>query len=250
MVAPTLIGDDRIHGDPNDMLLHYALGDLPCFTDDRCVRVAWCRYAHRGVHLLREVTVPRQQRRYVFSPKFEFRVDAAFDDVIRACAERTDARSWITPDLVEGYRALHRLGFAHSYEAWCDGKLAGGAFGVHIGAYASVDSMFYRVSHASKAAYGRALGLLKERGFVVVDSNPVEDPSRNYGEEWVPAWRFDELLREAVGRRATLVDDRPCPDLPWQVRQLLPVARFMRKVAEKLRPRSATAMGADRAPAS
>jgi leucyl/phenylalanyl-tRNA--protein transferase len=112
--------------------------------------------------------------------------------------------------------------------------LAGGCFGVQIGSYISVESMFYRVSHASKAAYGRTLLHLKQRGFTLVDSNPVDDPSRNYGEEWIPSWRYEELLRQALDRRVSLVEGGSCPDLPRSVRRRLPIARLVRKIARKV----------------
>jgi leucyl/phenylalanyl-tRNA--protein transferase len=229
-----LASSPTISADPNDILAHYALGDMPCFLGDEGTPVEWVAHPHRGVHLLKDVAVPRGQRRYVFSPRFEFRCDTAFDEVLRACATRRTGRSWILPAFVDGYSKLFEMGFAHSYEAWQDGELAGGCFGVHIGAYASVESMFYRVSHAGKAAYGRALLHLKQRGFLLVDSNPVADVSRNYGEEWIPQWQFERLLRHAIGVPVSLDDGRPAPRLPAKVRMILPVARVMRALRRKL----------------
>ncbi|HYE21078.1 MAG TPA: leucyl/phenylalanyl-tRNA--protein transferase [Tepidisphaeraceae bacterium] len=229
-----MLRTSRITSDPLDILRHYALGDLVGYQKNEDTPTVWQREAHRGVHLLGEVRVPKSQRRYVFHPKFELRFDTAFEAVLRACAERPTGRSWVTPPLVDGYLALHRMGFAHSFEAWCDGQLAGGCFGVQIGSYISVDSMFYTVSNASKAAYGQALVRLKERGFTLVDSNPVSDEARNYGEEWVPQWRYEELLAAAIDGHATLADHVPCPPLPDKVRRGLPLARFVRKVAVKV----------------
>jgi leucyl/phenylalanyl-tRNA--protein transferase len=126
------------------------------------------------------------------------------------------------------------MGFAHSFETWQDNKLVGGCFGVHIGAFMSIESMFYRVSHASKAAYGQALMKLKERAFALVDSNPVKDVSRNYGEEWIPQWMFEGLLRRAIEIKVSIADDNPCPPIPPKVRHLLPMARVMRKIVRKV----------------
>jgi leucyl/phenylalanyl-tRNA--protein transferase len=230
-----VIRSDRITADPFDLLAHYALGDTPGYTGGEGSPVRWLREAHRGVHLLREVAVPRGQRRYVYSPGFEFRVDTAFEEVVRACAGRP--QTWILPELVEGFSHLHRMGFAHSYEAWQGGRLVGGCFGVHVGAYASVESMFYRVSHASKAAYGRALELLKRRGFVLVDSNPVKDASRNYGEEWLPRWKFEGLRRAAMARPGSWPEGGRGPMLPARVRRMLPVHRVVRKLAHAMQGR-------------
>lgn len=224
-----------VSDDPCDMLLHYCLGDQAGYTNGEGSPTAWYRTRHRGVHLLNSIPVPKSQQRYVFSPQFEFRIDAAFERVLRSCAstQRTGF-TWITPPLIEGYLKLHGMGFAHSFEAWCDGELAGGCFGVQIGAYHSIESMFYNVSHASKAAYGRALHRLKERGFTLIDSNPVADDSRNYGEEWIPHWRFEMLLKDAMGRTATLDDEMRCPELPVAMARKLPWLRLARKVRDRI----------------
>jgi len=227
-----VVRTSHISADPFEILRHYALGDLIGYKDDEGSPTVWARDEHRGVHLLRAISVPRSQKRYVFDPKFEIRFNTAFDRVLRGCAnlDRT-GYTWITPDLFEGYSALHKMGFAHSFEAWCDGQLAGGCFGVQIGGYVSVESMYYNISHASKAAYGQTLYHLKERGFRVVDSNPVKDAARNYGEEWIPQWRFEELLDAAMKTPATLTNQTPSALLPDEVRRKLPLARFVRKVA-------------------
>lgn len=235
-VASTLVGSDRITADPYDMLAHYALGDIPCYVAGEGSDVAWIRQSHRGVHLLEEITIPKSQRRYVMSPRFEFHINRAFGEVVAGCADTSRTGfTWIGPELVETYTKLHEMGFAHSFEAWCDGELAGGCFGVQIGSYMSVESMFHRASHASKAAYGRGLMLLKERGFLLVDSNPCDDSSRNYGEEWVAQWRFEELLREAIERPASLWPNQDPLPLPPKVKRILPLARVVRSLARKVR---------------
>lgn len=237
-ITPGLVGSERITADPYDMLTHYALGELPCYVAGEGSDVAWVHSAHRGVHLLREISIPKSQRRYVFSPRFEFRVDCQFYEVVRACANTSRTGfTWITPELIQAYQKLHEMGFAHSFEAWCEGKLAGGCFGVQIGAYMSIDSMFHRISHASKAAYGRGLILLKERRFTLVDSNPCTDTSRNYGEEWIAQWRFEKLLRDAIDRPATLSDERAPLALPIKVKVTLPLGRVVRSLARKFRGR-------------
>ena len=230
-----MLTSDHISADPYDMLTHYALGDMPGYTGGEGSPVRWLRQAHRGVHLLRSIDVPKGQRRYVFSPRLEFRLDTAFAEVLRACADRprTGHQTWILPELVDAFRKLHDMGFAHSYETWQDGQLVGGCFGVHIGGYASVESCFHRVSHASKAAYGRALTHLKARGFGLVDSNPVKDTSRNYGEEWIPRWKFEGLLRHAVEQPVALLEGAQPPLLPKPVRRAVRMARLIRRLSNR-----------------
>ena len=227
----TLRISSHITADPIDILAHYALGDLPCFIDEEPSPVAWISDAHRGVHLLKSVAIPRSQRRYVFSPGFELRFDTAFDEVVRACATRSSGHTWIIPPLLEGYLKLFEMGFAHSFEAWQDGRLVGGCFGVQIGGYASIESTFYRVSNAGKVAYGRSLLHLQARGFLLVDSNPVADPALNYGEEWIPRWKFEGLLRHAIEQRVSLVEGGAAPTLPRSVRRAVRMGRLIRRLS-------------------
>jgi leucyl/phenylalanyl-tRNA--protein transferase len=235
MAVSAVLGSNHISADPIDILLHYALGLSAVPTRGEGSRVAWVRFTHHGVHLLRNIDIPKSQMRYVFSPKFEIRYDTAFDEVLLACADISrNGHTWIVPELIEGYTRLYEMGFAHSFEAWHEGKLAGGCFGVHMGSFITVESMFYRVSNASKAAYGQTLVRLKERGFTLVESNPVDDVSRNYGEEWIPQWRYEELLAEAIDHPAGLTDDCPAPPLPAGVRRMLPLARVVRKLGRKI----------------
>jgi len=130
--------------------------------------------------------------------------------------------------------ALHKLGFAHSFEAWNEGKLVGGAFGVQLGSMISCDSMFHRMSNASKAAYGQTLVHLQKRGFKVVDTNGVANHQVNYGEEWIPQWRYERLILECLRESPSLTDGRPNPPLPWEVRALIPALRPARKVLNRL----------------
>jgi leucyl/phenylalanyl-tRNA--protein transferase len=221
----------HITADPIEILTHYALGDMPCFIGEEPSPVAWISDAHRGVHLLKSVAIPRSQRRYVLAPAFELRIDAAFEEVVRACATRSSGHTWIIPPLLEGYLKLFEMGFAHSFEAWRDGRLAGGCFGVHVGGYASIESTFYRVSNAAKVAYGRGLMHLQARGFLLVDSNPVANPALNYGEEWIPRWKFEGLLRHAIEQPRAVVEGGATPVLPRSVRRAVRMARLIRRLS-------------------
>jgi leucyl/phenylalanyl-tRNA--protein transferase len=218
-----------------DMIWHYASGEMPCYLDGEFSDVGWVRYTHRGVQFLDKINIPRKQRRYVFSPKFEIKYNKAFDEVLEGCADISrDGRTWITPELAEGYRAMHRLGYAHSFEAWQDGKLVGGALGIQIGGYITCETMFHRVSNASKAAWGQTIVRLQERGFKWIDTNCVAVHKVEYGEEWLPQWKFEKLLAEALKEEHSLADDIPCPPVPWIVKAGLPVARIFRAIRRRL----------------
>jgi leucyl/phenylalanyl-tRNA--protein transferase len=112
-----------------------------------------------GVHVSRRLARTLRQRR------FRVTIDAAFDDVVAGCAERGTEETWITPAMRAAYGRLHRLGWAHSIETWTDGALAGGLYGVAVGGLFAAESMFHRVTDASKVAlvalaqHARAVGI-------------------------------------------------------------------------------------------
>lgn len=191
------------------MLWHIAAGYFPGFVDSRQGQAGWVKMSHRGVQRLDRVVIPRKQKPYVFHPKWEIRMDTAFESVVRACADVTRqtiqkraGRTWITPELIRGLLALHASGHAHSYEAWCDGQLAGGVWGFQLGSFVSMNSMFHHVSNASKAAFARGQLLLRERGFALVDMNGVPDHLVDFGIEWMPQEVFEgQVLRDACVQR-------------------------------------------------
>jgi leucyl/phenylalanyl-tRNA--protein transferase len=232
MIHPASV---KIHPDPMDMLWHYANGEMPCYLVREGGEVGWIKYTHRGVQFLDRFQFPRKQLRYIFSPKFTVKYNQAFEETLAGCADLSrEGRTWITPELIRGYTELHRLGYAHSYEAWMDGKLVGGAIGVQIGGYITCETMFHRVGNASKAAWGQTLVRLKERGFKWVDTNCVAAHHVEYGEEWVMQWKFEQMVREAMNENHSLADDIPCPPVPWILKAGLPVARMISSVRKRL----------------
>ena len=117
-----------------------------------------------------EVRVSRSMRRLLASGRFRTTVDADFTGVIAGCAERGDEGSWITTAMQAAYGRLHQLGHAHSLEVWEDDVLVGGIYGVAVGGVFTGESMFHRVSNASKVAL-IALGRhLAERGYTLLDA--------------------------------------------------------------------------------
>lgn len=131
--------------------------------------IGWWSPDPRGVLLPGGMHVSRSLARS--ARRFEIRVNTAFDDVIVACADRRREGRWITDDIIAAYRELHWLGWVHSVEAWRDGRLAGGLYGVMIGGLFAGESMFYRENDASKVAL---LGLV-ERFLGREDSDRIID---------------------------------------------------------------------------
>src|SRR4051794_26504884 len=227
-----------VRPDPWHILWHYANGRMPDFVNKSDGPVGWIRWTHRGIQPLDDIRFPESQRRYVFSKKFELRFNTAFEEVVRACADVSRfGKTWITPELVEGLVRLNRMGYAHSFEAWTVGgapELAGGVWGVQIGSFITASSMFHRVPNATKAAYGRALLHLKERGFTMVDTGMVPEHLVNYGSRYVPSWRFDEMLRPLLNEPRTILDGLPLPMLPARLRWALLASRAGRAVARRV----------------
>jgi leucyl/phenylalanyl-tRNA---protein transferase len=239
-----MIRMDRVTDDPVAMLWHYCCGQLVEWVPGSDTEVHWESATHRGVQWLDKVEFPRKQKRYIFSPQFEIRYNQAFEEVLRACADlKREGRTWVSEAYIRGMCALNEMGFANSYEAWHDGKLVGGAFGLQLGSLVTCDSMFHRMSNASKAAYGQTLVHLQKRGFKIVDTNGVAKHQVNYGEEWMPKWQFEKLLYEWVREEnpPSFIEGRPYPGLPWEIKAMLPAMRVARAAARRLPWRKAQA---------
>ena len=134
------------------------------------------------------------------SNRWEIRFDTAFEQVMRACAapRRDGTGTWINEDIVGGYCALHRLGHAHSSEVWLDGKLVGGAYGVSIGRMFYGESMFARVTDASKIALTHLVGFLKAHGVSMIDCQQETAHLASLGATPIPRDEFIARLRVAI----------------------------------------------------
>jgi len=237
-----------INSDPNQILWLYALGYMPDFLDVDAGTVGWLRRSHRGVSLTNNIVIPSRQLRYVNSKKFELRINTCFEEVVRACADTSRlsiqkrlGKTWLTEELIGGFITLHKTGHAHSFEAWHEGQLAGGVFGLQIGAFFTMPSMFYRVSHASKAAIGRALFHLRDRGIEVVDRGAPPDHDVDYGVQWWPRWKYESEALRLARMPISLFDGQPAPVLPARIRAGLKVVSALRSIRQTFRRSSAQA---------
>jgi leucyl/phenylalanyl-tRNA--protein transferase len=236
MSLPFPTPGNALTDDPLTTLWHYVRGQILDWSDAPGGPLRWTRMTHRGVQWLDKIHFPRHQRRYIFSDEFDVRFDTAFEQTIRGCAaQRRRDPNWITEPYVRALLALHRMGFAHSFETWQDGQLVGGAFGLQLGSIMTCESMFHTVSNASKAAYGQTLIQLKERGFKLLDGNGVANHHVQYGEEWLPQWRFESLLLQCLPDRPALADHiPPPPPLPLALRTLIPLMRLRRALSHRV----------------
>ena len=146
--------------EPGTLITAYATGLFPMpVTFEADEQLGWFSPVERGVLPLDGMRVSRSLRRA--ARDFEIRIDTAFDEVVAQCGSPERPDGWITPEFARAYSRLHRLGWAHSVEAWRDGRLAGGLYGVSIGGLFAGESMFHRERDASKAAL---LGLVELLG--------------------------------------------------------------------------------------
>ncbi len=189
---------------PELVLRAYACGIFPMAESRGRSGVFWVDPEVRGVLPLDAFHVSRSLARKVRRQVFDITCDSAFGTVIRACAEAARGRpdTWINDDIIEAYCELHRSGFAHSVEAWQDGRLAGGIYGVALGGAFFGESMFSAATDASKVALVHLVARLKAGGFRLFDVQFVTEHLKQFGVEEVPARRFQERLDEALAVKA------------------------------------------------
>jgi len=186
------------------LLSAYASGWFPMAVAPGEIR--WYSPDPRGIIPIDTFHVPRRLARTLRSRRFEIRVDSDFRSVIAACAEREDADgNWNDHEIMESYVALHARGFAHSVEAWQNGRLVGGLYGVSLKGAFFGESMFHYVDDASKAALAALVERLQSRGFTLLDTQWVTDHLLQFGATELPRRRYLRLLDEALKVDATFV---------------------------------------------
>jgi leucyl/phenylalanyl-tRNA--protein transferase len=149
--------------EPGTLLAAYRRGLFPMGVGaGGAPPMGWWSPDPRGVLPLPGLHVSRSLR--AVRRRFEIRVDTAFEDVVRGCADPARTGRWITDDILGAYLRLHRLGWAHSVEVWRDGELAGGLYGIATGGLFAGESMFHRVRDASKVAVVALVELMREGG--------------------------------------------------------------------------------------
>jgi leucyl/phenylalanyl-tRNA--protein transferase len=186
---------------PTDLLLKaYASGVFPMAESADDPEVFWVRPEARGIIPLDGFHVSKSLRKTVRSGVFDVRFDTDFAGVIDACAEQRDNRrsTWINGPIREAYLELFRIGHAHSVEAFRDGALVGGLYGVTLGLAFFGESMFSRETDASKVCLVYLVERMRERGFVLLDTQFTTEHLRRFGAVDVPRRRYELLLAEAL----------------------------------------------------
>ncbi|MEO8305018.1 MAG: leucyl/phenylalanyl-tRNA--protein transferase [Betaproteobacteria bacterium] len=194
---------------PARLLEAYRRGIFPWYSGEQ--PVLWWSPDPRMVLFVEEFRISRSLNKRVNQQRWEMRADSAFRAVIEACAakpRRGQQGTWITPAIIDAYTALHRRGHAHSVEAWRDGRLVGGLYGVAIGRMFFGESMFADEADASKVALVHLIAMLRARGFPLVDCQQETAHLASFGARAISRQTFADLVAALVNSGA--------PDGQWR----------------------------------
>ena len=189
------------------LLRAYASGIFPMAERADRPDIFWMEPRRRGVLPLDGFHLPKSLARTLRLEKFRFSLDHAFGDVLAACAQPMPGRieTWINPLIAQAYLELHGQGDAHSIEAWTpDGELAGGLYGVRLGAAFFGESMFTRVTDASKCCLAALVVRLRLGGFRLLDTQFLTAHLANFGATEISARAYRGLLAAAVSAGADI----------------------------------------------
>jgi leucyl/phenylalanyl-tRNA---protein transferase len=199
---------------PELMLRAYRIGLFPMAESRDAQTLYWLDPEQRGVIPLEAFHLPRRLARRVRQAPYVITANTAFEAVIDACAapRPSSADSWINAEIRRLFLALHGQGHAHSLEAWRDGALVGGLYGVALGGAFFGESMFSRADDASKIALVHLVARLRLGGFTLLDAQFQTEHLAQFGTQEVPRALYKRLLADAVERSAQFLD-APDPEL-------------------------------------
>jgi len=181
---------------PERLLKGYRKGIFPWFDGEIPL---WWSPDPRFVLFPDELKVSKSMKVLLKRKAFNFTVNKAFNEVIKACKEKERADqdgTWITDEVEYAYNRLHKMGYAHSAEVWLNGELAGGLYGVRIGCLFFGESMFSHVSNASKFAFIKYVDQLKTEGVTLIDCQVYTEHLESLGARMIPREMFQEYLNK------------------------------------------------------
>ena len=180
---------------PDLLLRAYEQGYFP-MADGVTGKIYWHSPNPRAIFPLERIKMPRSIRQFIRKFGVRFEVNRDFEAVINYCANRS--YTWISQEIIDAYIDLHKLGYAHSVETYIDGKLVGGLYGVAIGGAFFGESMFNIVSNGSKAAFYYLVARLRERGYILLDSQYMNDFTKSLGAIEIHEILYFKLLKRAL----------------------------------------------------
>jgi len=185
--------------EPLKMIELYAQGAFP--MADEQGKLEWFLPQTRAIIPLDNYNIPRTLKQFIRRNNFEIKVNKQTMEVVKACAERSP--TWISDELIKGYEGLQKLGFLHSVEVYSATELVGGLYGVTFKGAFFGESMFSRVSQASKMALAFLLKRLKDKGFVLLDVQFITEHLKMFGAVEISFDRFVKLLIKAYEKNVT-----------------------------------------------
>ena len=176
----------------------YASGVFPMAEETG--EILWYSPDPRAIIPIQSYQPAKSLRPFINQKRFEIRIDTSFEQVMRNCAlpRPMENETWISEEMIAAYTELHRMGLAHSVEAWQDGKLVGGLYGVALGAAFFGESMFSFVSNSSKIAFHYLVQILREQNYQLLDSQMMNDNVLRYGAIDIPRAAYLRRLAKAL----------------------------------------------------
>ncbi len=190
---------------PPELLINaYSQGIFPMAENDGTIY--WYGPDPRAIIPLETYKPPKSLRPIINKKYFEMVVNRNFEQVIRNCAApRDEDDTWISEEIILSYIDLHRAGFAHSVEAYYEGELVGGLYGVAINGVFCGESMFYKMPNASKVAFYYLIEILKHRGFCLLDTQFINDNVQRYGAIEIRRTAYLKKLQTALQQKVSFV---------------------------------------------
>lgn len=177
------------------LLAAYQQGYFP-MADEREGEIFWHSPDPRAIIPLDSAKPPRSLKQFLKKTPLEYKIDAQFKKVVVECANRKE--TWINDEIIQAYTELHELGFAHCVESYLNNELVGGLYGVTIGGAFFGESMFFKISNASKAAFYHLVKTMKKRGFILLDSQYINYFTESLGAIEIPKERYLKILNRAI----------------------------------------------------
>lgn len=180
------------------LIYAYASGAFPMAEETG--EILWYCPDPRAIIPIDTYKPAKSLKPFINQKRFEIRVNTSFEQVMRNCAlpRSTEDETWISEELVLAYTNLHKMGLAHSVEAWQEGKLVGGLYGVALGGAFFGESMFSLVSNSSKVAFHYLVQILREQNYSLLDSQFMNDNVLRYGAIEISRAEYKKRLAKAL----------------------------------------------------
>ena len=199
------ISDSQKYLSPEEILKGYSKGIFPMGDSEN--GISWFEADPRAIVLLppysETINISRSLKQVLQKNIFKIRIDISFEEVIKRCAKRND--TWINKIIIENYTKLHKLGYAHSVEAWSRGKLAGGLYGVALNGAFFGESMFHEMDNASKVCVVSLYNILLKNKFILFDIQMSTPVFESFGAVHISKEDYLMLLKKAMSAKRKFV---------------------------------------------